>query len=376
MIEPITTPGKTYAVTSPNGCTVTTEDGITLAEIEAGKQGYFVAVSGKVQLSDDSAILTQLFKLAPQQRLALLGVLGGNSSGLPAGYKRVEYLETTGEQYIDTLVTLDDSVDVILNALILDGSYLGNPEQAFRHGREGSLGGNYQNTAAAITFPWSDLDVQYLNLRFGPNSKNGGNSISYASKGYRHTFQNNKRGYFIDGALQHEWPEATWSTPNTFFYMAPGPDFYSNFAVRSAKWFSLVIKKANVEVLQFIPCLDETGAPCMFDLVSRKPFYNQGSGDFTYPTETATYALRRVLPDWGKLTERGLRRLYHAPASWKGELYDYALENGYKPIVETEQPEDGYWSPRWTETEDEIILEWVETEPPTDEFGLPEEPLT
>jgi hypothetical protein len=75
-----------------------------------------------------------------------------------------------------------------------------------------------------------------------------------------------------------------------------------------------------------------------------------------------------VLPDWGKLTEHGLRRLYHAPANYTGELYDYALENGFKPIIESEMPEDGYWEPQWRETEDEIILEWVETEPPVDEF--------
>ena len=73
MIEPITTPGKTYAVTSPNGCTVTTEDGLTLAEVEAGKQGYFVAVSGKVQLSDDAAVLTQVFSGAL--------IAGGNGGG-------------------------------------------------------------------------------------------------------------------------------------------------------------------------------------------------------------------------------------------------------------------------------------------------------
>lgn len=42
----------------------------------------------------------------------------------------------------------------------------------------------------------------------------------------------------------------------------------------------------------------------------------------------------------------------------------------------TEKPEEGYWSPRWTETDEEIILEWVETEPPADEFGLPDESLT
>ena len=101
MKERETFPGKTYAVTSPNGCTVTTEAGITLAEIEAGKQGYFVAVGGKVLLSDDAAILTQLFKLAPQQRLALLGVLGGGT-GLPAGYKRVEYLQSQQYTAINT----------------------------------------------------------------------------------------------------------------------------------------------------------------------------------------------------------------------------------------------------------------------------------
>ena len=73
MIKPITTPGKTYAVTSPNGCTVTTEDGLTLAEVEAGKQGYFVAVSGKVLLSDEAAVLTQVFSGAL--------IAGGNGGG-------------------------------------------------------------------------------------------------------------------------------------------------------------------------------------------------------------------------------------------------------------------------------------------------------
>jgi hypothetical protein len=106
----------------------------------------------------------------------------------------------------------------------------------------------------------------------------------------------------------------------------------------------------------------------MFDMVSRMPSYTRGTGDFTYPTESTTYALRRVLPDWGTLTEHGLRRLYHAPASYQGELYDYALEHGYKPIVEPEKPETGYWSPRWMETEEEIVLEWVETEPPMDDY--------
>lgn len=117
-------------------------------------------------------------------------------------------------------------------------------------------------------------------------------------------------------------------------------------------------------VYDLVPCLDAVGAPCMFDMVSCKPFYNSGTGDFLYPAESTTYSLRRVLPDWGKLTEHGLRRLYRVPKNYHGELYDYALENGCKPIVETEQPEEGYWVPHWRETANEIVLDWVKTELP------------
>lgn len=37
------------------------------------------------------------------------------------------------------------------------------------------------------------------------------------------------------------------------------------------------------ELIQdFQPCLDTGGVPCMFDFVSRKSFYNKGSGSFTW----------------------------------------------------------------------------------------------
>lgn len=83
-----TTPGRTYAVTSPNGCTVTTEDGLTLATVAAGAQGYFVAVSGKVLLSDEAAVLTQVFSGAL--------IAGGNGGGgLSATGEKVLPLKTS-----------------------------------------------------------------------------------------------------------------------------------------------------------------------------------------------------------------------------------------------------------------------------------------
>ena len=35
-------------------------------------------------------------------------------------------------------------------------------------------------------------------------------------------------------------------------------------------------------VRDFVPCLDAEGVPCLYDFVSQKPFYNKGSGSFTW----------------------------------------------------------------------------------------------
>lgn len=357
MIKPITTPGKTYAVTSPNGCTVTTEDGLTLAEIEAGKQGYFVAVSGKVLLSDEAAVLTQLFKLAPQQRLTLLGVLGGGN-GLPAGYTRVEYLESTGTQ--------GTFVPTPINKLSMLGRF--------------SLT-SWENRLYKVFGVWYDDYSIYqmvrrtetnLEMQVGSgvakNLPQTGELIVKADYFERKAFLNGS--VIFDGFTM----PATNDTvrfgilcdggTKDGYNGVPSP-WLAHFAY--ARLYHLKLRDEKVLTYDLVPALDPTGAPCVFDLVSRKAFYNVGTGDFLYPSESTTYALRRVLPDWGKLTEHGLRRLYHAPADWQGELYDYALEHGYKPIIEPEKPEEGYWTPQWTETEDEIVLEWVETEPPMDE---------
>lgn len=35
-------------------------------------------------------------------------------------------------------------------------------------------------------------------------------------------------------------------------------------------------------VRDFLPCLDADGVPCLYDLISKTAFYNQGTGSFTW----------------------------------------------------------------------------------------------
>ena len=128
----------------------------------------------------------------------------------------------------------------------------------------------------------------------------------------------------------------------------------------------LRVLKNGVLVRNYIPVVDELGNGCLYDTVTRTPKYSTGTKGLLHPeqeTEVATYSLRRPVM-YGELTVHGLRRLYHVPAGYNGSKEEYAEENGFKPIVETEQPETGYWSPQWHETDEEIILEWIEIEEP------------
>ena len=98
MKEISVTVGKTYAVTTAGSCTVTDADGRELCTAESGSQSYFTANGRTVTISDDSASVTQAtFNYA----LAALGLLGGGDK-LPKGYTRLEFLESTGSQEINT----------------------------------------------------------------------------------------------------------------------------------------------------------------------------------------------------------------------------------------------------------------------------------
>lgn len=146
---------------------------------------------------------------------------------------------------------------------------------------------------------------------------------------------------------------------------------YAQFPVSGKMWYFRVLYDGVVSH-NYVPALDPTGTPCMYDTITRTTYYNSGTGDFLYPSPTSstTYSMRRPLAEYAKLTNTGVRRLYHVPVDYEGSIEEYASENGFKLLNETESPnEEGkHYAFRWVETDTEIKTEWYETEPPTDEF--------
>ena len=168
------------------------------------------------------------------------------------------------------------------------------------------------------------------------------------------------REFFLDGKscgkvdAKYKHPISKITSLSLFYWWAE-----TNVRIYNVKRISV---ETGEVLCNFIPCIDDTGAPCMVDRVTRTAYYNSGTGDFLYPgkeEEPATYSLRRPIT-YAQLTEHGVRRLYHVPKGYNGTVEEYAIEHGWLPLVETEPPEEGCWEPQWTATEDAIVLEWVE----------------
>lgn len=105
-----TNEGKTYCVVGTAEGTVTSASGVVIASFSANEQNYFTAPAGGfVTISDDTAIVTPVFKLAPS---ALVGESGGGDSPTPSPTPSGDYSDWCG--YIE----YDDETGVIVDCSI------------------------------------------------------------------------------------------------------------------------------------------------------------------------------------------------------------------------------------------------------------------
>jgi hypothetical protein len=275
-------------------------------------------------------------------------------------YTPVEYLESTGRQWIQTDYCPCSETKITSNCYF---TQVGHNGRFFGNGSTYSGGIDTFTLFASAQYA-GNLIFDFADIRKTKNSY-------YLSTG-NHYFIVDKNGVTIDGKLGLETNHTTkFQSTNALSFFAAG-------GVQSQtgdywKIYDFIISENNLTKHSFIPCLDRTGTPCMYDIVTQTPFYNAGTGDFLYPSPTSstTYSMRRPQAEYAKMTDTGVRRLYHVPVDYEGSLEEYANEHGFKLLNETESPnEEGkYYAFRWIETDTELRTEWYETEPPADEFG-------
>lgn len=185
-------------------------------------------------------------------------------SGLPDGYTALEYIQSSGSQYIDTGRKLTQDSDITIDFRIVGEIYR---DAGIFGSRQSALKNNltlFQNKNPIV---FSGDFSEYQKHRF-----------SVASSLERTKIQINKAGVWVNDILKKSWSDvADFETPTNGLIFDVGNNNWTN-----NKAVMRLYSYTDGDAQRLVPCLDANGVPCLYDLIGKTALYNQGAGSFTW----------------------------------------------------------------------------------------------
>lgn len=189
-------------------------------------------------------------------------------SGLPSSYTAVDYLQSSGTQWIDTGYRYGASSDVEIK---FDSPGTDN----------GTDLGAQDSNDAKYKFV---IVLAGILLWLGRGS--GGNNINVNGMKKPITLRNIGKLFKVTDDAGEERTQAIEDAG----YVGPEQTIY--LFARHTPTGATNMSKSQIYYCRFYengelvcdirPCLDAKGVPCMYDLIRRRTLYNQGTGSFTW----------------------------------------------------------------------------------------------
>ena len=197
----------------------------------------------------------------------------GNTDISPLPYTELEYIEDTGTQYINTGFQANGGMTAKYRAAWTDkGGYIvGSHNYNNPYGRNG---GNYSDASSMWELGYGDYYPR-ISHQFAKEQIYDVEFSTIIGQAYLK----------VDGETLHTDTRTT--TISTLDVMV----FTNSYSVRNnpsapgtkARLYWLKIYDSNGNLVRdFIPVLDKSNVPCLYDKVSKTYFYNQGTGQFLY----------------------------------------------------------------------------------------------
>ena len=211
-------------------------------------------------------------------------VLGENQYWLDIIYPyktEVEYLESTGSQYIDTGIAPNNmNIKVQVQYQYLNNTFTTND----------SIMGSRDN---------SDMKTRYYPSSLGDiydRSVYGSTAITRTYDFLKHTviFNDEEHNYYLDGILVGNLgSDFTPHNQNIYLF---GLNTEGHFSYQSAsRIFYCKIWDNGVLVRNYIPVIDRDGEPCLYDKVNDQFYYNLGSNRFLVPNSSSLTLADKVI---------------------------------------------------------------------------------
>ena len=180
--------------------------------------------------------------------------------GLPEGYTLLDYIETTGTQYINTGFIPNQDSRIICEFMVLGGS--------------GIYGA--RTTTAADNFAFRTANTEWQTC-YG--AKLYGLDIDFDTVNW-HIAEQNRNKFYLDGVLRKTCTYAEFTAPTSIILggiNASNAVYYGKGRYRACQ-----IYDNGVLVRDLIPCKDAAGNVGMYDTVNAVFYGNAGTGAFEY----------------------------------------------------------------------------------------------
>ena len=193
------------------------------------------------------------------------------SSLLPSGYTLCDYLESTGTQYIDTNYYATNTSGI-------------NIDYAYTQSGNAGLCGIFQGQTPRT-------DTLFVTTNSGQTSS----AIYLLSQGAQLTNDrvptlgtkyNAKINYLNNGKLiidntttGNNGSNGVVSSRTIKLFCR---DYNGGLAYTNARIYGCALTTGNTVSKYLVPCLDNNGTPCMYDVVGKQTYYNAGTGSFNY----------------------------------------------------------------------------------------------
>ena len=185
-------------------------------------------------------------------------------------YTPIEYLESTGTQYVDT------------GYLSTDATFYTEVMPLKNRINSGIIGYNYSNGGHRMSFAFNGSGLLLLGYGDGGNNyRNVGDSLVPLNQKtqIKINFAGNTVSLRINDSLVSVENNATRSSPISIYVNGVNQQNYATGF--KGRFFSAKIwDSGDVLVRDFIPVLDRSGTPCMYDKVNNQFYYNAGTDDF------------------------------------------------------------------------------------------------
>lgn len=189
------------------------------------------------------------------------------SSGLPKGYTQLEYIESTGTQYIDTGITPSDDMEFEIEYQVTSG--------------KGKL---YGVEILGIIFDAYNVTQTSGTLRAFRHSNNGGTitditTVANEKVALKVVVKDGTYSTYVHGELVKTAPAAGTPPNDTMYLFACHHNGVAGAESKAIIW-GCRIKKSGELVGDFLPCIDPSGAVGVYDTVSKAFFGNAGTETF------------------------------------------------------------------------------------------------